>query len=275
MLNIKQLKNEWQDLKALIREELLRLEWMYFNNKNELNDPIFFIHLPKTAGTSFRMMLFKKVLQSEVYPNIKDITDHGGNYPNLAQARNFLQNSFRQETKLLIGHYPYAFKELIPKNFKVITFLREPIDRTISNLQHFKRSRQEDQHLSLSAIFDKYQDHLSNFQTRYICDNSMANGMYFYHQKDLNEQALIQSKINLENCDLVGITERFKDSIYLAEQLLGCKLGKPLKKNVNKAGSLYDIEPNLVNKLKPHLELDILLYEHAMKLFETKLKSVQ
>ena len=44
-------------------------------------DKKFFIHIPKTAGTSMRMMLYDIFEQESILPNQQDIKNNGGGYP--------------------------------------------------------------------------------------------------------------------------------------------------------------------------------------------------
>ena len=38
----------------------------------------FFVHIPKTAGSSFRNMLYRQFEQDVIYPNLKDIKNNNG-----------------------------------------------------------------------------------------------------------------------------------------------------------------------------------------------------
>lgn len=228
---------------------------------------IFFIHIPKTAGTSFRVMLYKKVPQKRIFPNWKDIADTQGKYPDFQQTINHLQSIQTKIPFMIFGHFPYALNSILPNSYQSFIFLREPIARTISNLLHFQRTEAENHNLKLVEIFIKFQKHLQNLQTRYLCDNSVSHSMVFNHNKKLNKNALEQAKANLEKCTFVGITERFPESITIAETLLGAKLGQPLKRNVAPE-VISTPDPDLVAYIKPFLELDLELYQHALQLFE-------
>lgn len=264
----------WSGLKKMLQDEMTRFEIRYFNRSRRLSDPIFFIHLPKTAGTSFRIMLFRKIRQDEIFPNWEDIQSYGGKYPDISQAQQFIQHHFREQIKLFVGHYPFAFRERLPVPFKIITFVREPVDRTISNLRHFKRSKVEDKDLSLSEIFEKYKTHLANFQTRYLSDPMMSRDMYYYNHKPMDKRALDQAKAHLADCDLVGVTERFEESVRLAESILGFSLGNPLKENSSAGKAASQIDPELIATLRLHLKLDLALYDYALQLFDRKVQSI-
>lgn len=266
MSSKKRLKRYWINYLLSCRTDFDNLKSKMGFKKISLNEPVFFIHLPKTAGTSFRMMLYKKLPQYSIFPNWKDIAQYNGEYPNLEEAKRVLFQKQYTNIRLVNGHYPFALKSLLPDNYQIFIFLREPMSRTISNLVHFKKSKPENENLSLRDIFLKYKNHLSNLQTRFLCDASLTAPMKFYKPGRLDENDLLQAKSHLASCRFVGITEYFEESIKIAEQTIGFKLGASLRKNVSESYNDL-IDPSLKSLLEENLELDKKLYQYGLKLF--------
>jgi len=97
------------------------------------NDRIVNIHIPKTAGTTFNT-----ILESLVW-GFDRCTEW--NFPELANDK---LEKIRQY-HFFIGHFSYSlFSEIIfPKGFIGLTFLREPVSRTLSYLRFIHQQFQQ------------------------------------------------------------------------------------------------------------------------------------
>ena len=253
----------------------LRYQWMRRTQRSRYvpEIPIYLIHIPKTAGTSFRNMLFRVIDQDVCFPNLQDLGLRNGDYPAFADLEATLAEANR-EIRFLAGHYPFAAGELLPEPRQYFVFLRDPVARTISNLKHFKQNEPSCQELSLLEIFDRYEAHLENFQTRFLCDTSMAYSSTLHRPDLLTQASLDHAKVNLDKCTFIGLTEEFETSLAMVESLLGISLGRELKRNVSKPNN-ESLDAALINRLKPHLALDADLYQHALELFERQKTPVQ
>lgn len=228
--------------------------------------PIFFLHIPKTAGTSFRNMIFRSIDQKYIFPNFEDFGKNEGHYYSLDDFENFLARN-KRKIYFYSGHYPMLAGSNLPQDVHYYVFLREPISRTISNLHHFQIKYPENKHLALSEVFDKYQSHLVNLQTRFLAF-SKPEHLNHYYGPIISEEFLEMAKENLRNCHFIGITERFSESIIAAERLLNTKLGNQLKRNVTPTNKKLSIEKSLEKRIKASLNLDIQLYQYALELFD-------
>ncbi|PHN06452.1 sulfotransferase family 2 domain-containing protein [Flavilitoribacter nigricans] len=231
--------------------------------------PIFFIHIPKTAGTSFRNMLFRLIDQEVSFPSLQDLGKNDGNYLTFEEVREILPLEQRK-ILFLTGHFPFAAGELLAAPVEYYVFLRDPIDRTISNLLHFQRNYPENKDRSLLEVFEKHRGHLQNLQTRFLSVSTLDQMEAFYQPDMISKKHLDLAKANLEKCTFVGLTERFSDSLLMAEQLLGAKLGSQLKRNVAPISAKQQLDPLLVEQIQPYLELDQELYHFALQLFEKR-----
>ncbi len=87
--------------------------------------PLFFMHIPKTAGTSMRLFL-------ETQYNDRDICLEEGWYT----VKSLDQIAGKQ---LIRGHFQYNLRQRLPPDAKLLTVLRDPIARTLSSLKHLQR----------------------------------------------------------------------------------------------------------------------------------------
>lgn len=120
-----------------------RVEVMFSNGKRLPHSPIFvdvppkreprhggtvlFMHIAKTAGTTFREAMVENYTQSEVaylYP-----------HPPGFQPGHFelLPAEQRAKFRLVVGHFVYGIHALIPGAVRYVTVVREPVHRVISH----------------------------------------------------------------------------------------------------------------------------------------------
>jgi len=234
----------------------------YNNQKTTAEEVFYFIHIPKTCGTSFRFMLYNQFPQNQIYPNMSDLRESGGKYLKFKEIIS-KKEDIQDSTHLFMGHYPFqGGNKIFTKPINYLTFLRDPVKRTISNIQHLQRIKPEYKNDSISEIFEE--EHLSqkDLQTRFLSDSPF--------KKPTHIDRLEESKKNLEKIKFIGIAERFEESIELIEHTFNWKLGEILRLNQKKEDKNNELSEDLLNKIKAINELDIELYEYACQLFEKR-----
>ncbi len=226
-------------------------------NKNEEN--FFFIHIPKTAGTSFRLMLYDIFDQKNIFPNLEDIQSNNGKYPKI-QALKARSKDKQNEIKILSGHFPHSNGVIFPNKPKHLVFLRKPLNRAVSNLFHLQRLNEKHKDKSLEEIFEMSYHSVNCLQVRYL-----ANAV---GKKNLTQNDLNIAKENLRNCHFLGITERFDESIDAATKVFGWDFPKKRKDNVNHHKNYDLLSDELLLKIKEANKMDEELYNYALELFD-------
>ena len=90
-------------------------------------DRVVFIHIPKTAGITFRTILGSKVFGLQLFPEI------------ILEKLLALPIKEIKKYQFFMGHFPYWHLDYVfPEGFIGLTFLREPVSRTISHFQYLK-----------------------------------------------------------------------------------------------------------------------------------------
>jgi hypothetical protein len=156
-----------------------------------------FIHIPKTAGTSFR-----KAAKQEM----KCIWDYGPNSPETsklfsettysAKANEIPQRISEKGIELISGHFKAdKYAELIP-NSRLIAFVRDPVDRLISEYNHHVR------HGGYNQSIEVY------------CNNAGHH----------NKQTDFFSSLYVSDFFFVGVTERYSESLRVFNTLSGLSL---------------------------------------------------
>ena len=202
-----------------------------------------FIHIPKTAGSSFNFILENSFGLSACHTNHtkKKVFDQ--------QDLDFAQRFFPR-LRCLSGHNlidPLRLK--IPNPF-YLTFLREPVARLLSH----------------------YQDSvLKGDNTKTFEESVCSRGIFENLQvKSLaGEPNLDKAKHVLEQCHFVGLTEKFDFSLHLLERLCPLKLNlNYVRRRVARSNDIkkaIQSDPRLMELAREKNELDLQLYEFAVK----------
>lgn len=216
--------------------------------------PLFFVHIPKTAGTSFRLgaeQIFKKtrivydygkgsaetsdVVQSYLYPPPSDFWQFG-------------QACLRQETAMVGGHVNAGrFVSLFGVG-QTLTFVREPLQRMASEYAHFVR------HYGYKGSFH-------DFYSR--------PGMH-------NRQSKILHSVDLEAIGFVGITERYAESLKVLNAHFGIDIPQREDNRGKKSvEAVHEIPAEDEAEFKRLNKQDIALYQRAVDLFDARERCFQ
>ena len=243
--------------------------------------PLAFIHIPKCSGTSFENYLatssqFKGRCNCFTGVDLQGRLEDFGSY-----LRRNASSSF------VFGHIYYAVYERYIPNALFATFLRDPVQRTISQYKSWhdpKNFQPKDPHYIKStpavkealeftqrATLEEFvktnnsiviSGALGNIQTRML--SSYENVSFEMH--------LESAKENLAKCIFFGLTEKFEESIGLFQSTFPDAPAYALKP-VHENRSLVevsDISSETMDIIKEQVSFDILLYDFAKTLFEER-----
>lgn len=225
----------------------------------------FFMHIPKTAGTSFRTMLYEQFEQREIYPNVQEMKNKRRRPYTSVEALDKINPNRIKNIRLLVGHLPIVAPEKIFDDCLNLVFLREPTERAISNIYHLKlmqKGMSEFRDMAPEEIFEKQPRRFINRQIRFFLKD--GDTIRNIGKKDLN-----RAKRNLKKFDFIGLTEDFDRSVKVAEKLFSWELGEVKKKNTvgSKKGKKV-ISTELRAKLDEVNKYDKEFYDFGKELFE-------
>ena len=206
--------------------------------------PYLFIHIPKTAGTSFR-----RSMESHFGWHLV-LCDYGVEEGRTSSLVRKLSKSSVGELqnylcsyRLICGHISLQKYLMLTGLQRCLTFVREPLQRSFSAYQHAFR-------------LQGYNGTLREFSSR---------------QQDLQSRLL--SGLPLEALAFVGIGERYLESLQLLKAQFPDLELEEFRENVNevKLDEFYQFNSEEEQLLREHNQQDLQLYEKAKRLFEERL----
>lgn len=236
---------------------------------------VIFIHIPKTAGTSFYENCY---YQYSLFSFFRYLDYQHGDLTQVSddfriQDYKALPELLRRRILLHAGHMPFGFHTASHDDFRYATFLRDPVSRIVSNYHHMKLHAHpmnkviNEEGISLKDFIadSRFQDG-QNFMTRILSGT--------FGQIDVDERCYLAALSNIEKHQvLVGIQEYFEESLALFAMELGWK--KPLIfTHANKGGLEREgVDLQLTEWIRDKNQWDVRLYEVMKKSFERKLQA--
>jgi hypothetical protein len=211
-----------------------------------------FVHIPKTAGTSFRGALAdyfgKENIELDYGPTSNESTDLCKEFlykDNQNDTFNLAAACDDNDKKLLAGHFGAMKYAVFWGAGKTSTFIREPLERAISEYKHYVK-------------FNEYQKSFDDFIST----------------KDFqNRQSRYLNQIAWKAFLLVGITERYQESLDLFKYQSGISL--PIQKLNQNSQSFEAISDETMQKFKDINKTDYDLYNNANVYLDKRLSSAK
>jgi hypothetical protein len=250
---------------------------------------VFFVHVPKTGGTSLRDLLSARFAPSEV----------------LAFERHDSSDTRREKlgrldrAAFVHGHVPYALVDHFARRPVVVTILRDPIDRAISAFRYMRLqapaiadaaragrvapARARDYAAAARLSLGEFvrdepvaaARHLGNLQSGLLSTPRVTER--FEYQDDyaivVTDDDLTRAKAHLAACDVVALTERLDASLPMLARALGTRPFGAIG-TANRTAAREPLPPRDAATMAALGDLthqDRALYTYAQALFDTRL----
>ncbi len=240
------------------------------------SDQLVFVHIPKTAGTTLRTILEAHFRPEETYQPYHTAE--------LERVRPGELDAYR----FVRGHLFYdVLRRLLTGTPTCITFLRDPIERTLSAYGHVKNHFDPREHVWTDGMdLEEYVYSLpaqcdTNIQTRMLgavldCTDGVAWPEALRREMDeavlgMHVRAADAMRV-LDEIAFFGVAERFDDSLALLAHMLGLRVPQTsIRRNVALRRQARDLAPrHVLDRLVELNQEDIELYSYAARTFETR-----
>lgn len=239
--------------------------------------PLFFMHIPKTAGMSMRLYLSGQYRTHHVCPYVR----WSGLIGREDEVRAF---------RLVQGHFRYNLRHLMAEDARMLVMLREPLRRTVSALRHLQRdpSFHQDHVLARDLTIAEILRHpglmknQENVQARFLCASQTPEEVSAYlTQADDHADAgdneeppdLELAQERLTGIDFVGLTENIDAVVSSMADAMSYHPPRYfllINNDPEHTDPLHQLSAEDMEILRAHNSIDLQLYQFAANLLERR-----
>jgi len=236
----------------------------------------YFLHIPKTGGTTFTSFLDSHYKSDRIFPY--QTWNHY--LPN--------KNIKLKHYALARGHFGYSFRHLFPhENIRYMTMLRNPVERVISQYHHMTVDKKNNNWIldlpygSLEDMLEKVPEFFFNKQVKHLAIDfnvlkSVNDKKFLYEScKQMNSVGQISDLYDLacerlEKFYFVGVLEHYEESMQKLCKLMRWSMPHKIQHlNIlpnKKPASEYDTK--IIDRINELNEYDFKLYDFAKKILK-------
>jgi hypothetical protein len=237
----------------------------------------FFIHVMKTAGTTFSRELKQQFAPETIYPCAGiDYAEERGEGPDAyikIPRLLALPADRRAGVQVYTGHFPFWVAAALDPALVTLTLLREPVERSLSALRHFKREPAY-RHLSLEEIYDDrliFRFYVENHQTKVFGLGPDDNEDAINCGLTIDDARFARAQQNLAAVDVIGLTEKYPAFIDEVRSRFGWwPAGVDTDRRENASREGWAAEPELCERIAADSAYDVQFYEYAKELIAAR-----
>jgi hypothetical protein len=229
-------------------------------------EAVIFLHVPKTAGTTLNRLIEWEYPLFQMYSVDPVFFTWSASHLRRLPPRRL------KKTRMFKGHMLFGLHEILPQPATYITVLRDPIDRVMSAF-YFAHT------YKLHPLYRKFRREkwtLEDFVRRLPRDNVQCKIVAGAEYNLPCTKAIFeQAKENLlRHFSVVGLSERFEESLALMKLRFGWKLWRYSSFNVTRARpKKQDLSQGTLDLIAAKNSFDLALYECAANIFQTAINT--
>ena len=235
-----------------------------------MSQPLFFLHIPKTAGTTLNAILDDNFAGQPVLDVYTE-----------SQQRRLKETTYAQiaQYALVRGHmFISDFRDILdgPVRFRVFTFLRDPVNRVVSEY-HFLRTWPKSH---LYRFLNEHDVSLAEYVTSQRPElrargcNAMVNSLCGVGAPTVEERLERAWHHLRERFVFFGILERFDESVLLLNTTLDLARSFYEKQNVRARQGVRPVSGADMELIREHNQADITLYDRACREFDARIRGL-
>jgi hypothetical protein len=223
---------------------------------------LLFLHIPKAAGSTLNKIIERQYPARSIY---KIDTEEPQRSMDEFKA---LPPTAKAQLKVLLGHMPFGFHQYFTQPTTYITILRDPVDRIVSMYFYILRHKKHYLHKELTSrnisleefVSEGYSPETENGMVKAISANFTPWG-------GATRADLETALANVEkHFSVVGISERFDETLWLMKKRFGWRFPYYLKENVTPERPAKErISPEALQTIQKNNLLDQELYDYAQQ----------
>jgi hypothetical protein len=229
----------------------------------------FYVHVQKAAGTELRERLKRHFAAQQMYPDPTD-GDIFAVAPQVSVRQLLTRWEQRKaEIEIITGHFPYSTTELLDAEFVTISVLREPVDRTLSQLRHHRKLNPQARDVPLEAIYEEvfrpalFANHMVkmfSLTAEEIATSAARDTWAMVMRVEFTAERLARAKEHVGKLDVLGLHDHFDEFCAELQSRFGWQLGDPLYANRT---ALEEVTPSLRARIAADNAMDVELFEYA------------
>jgi hypothetical protein len=223
------------------------------------DDVLYYTHIPKTAGMTFRTIIEDHFDHAEICPATLDEEVEA-----IADLTPY---------RLFRGHLVYVdFKTLLPqKQIINLTMLREPIAQLVSHYHYIHRMPEDPFYPQVKDM--TLEDYAANFTLGELKRNVQTYHIAKAARFDIDHlpaQEIFEIAVaSLNHFAFAGLVERFQDSLFLLSYIFGWR---PIVNNrsENVTQNTPPIPESTLQLIQENTRYDQLIYQYAQQIFSDR-----
>lgn len=239
------------------------------------HEALIFLHIPKTAGITLHRIISRQFPKNATY-NTADYKRRSGETRRINALKQLPEADRARIRYLRLHPGPFGVHDYFPQPCKYVTILRDPVDRVISAYFFILRNpvlRNEVFGDKVTPDSTSLEDFVRTWRNNWNLQTLMVSGIAAESVTDpvnLRSDVMAIAKRNIQDhFALVGLSERFDESLALLRRIFGWRNTLYSKQNVTKKRPRKeDIPKKTLRLIEGYNELDIDLYDYARGEFE-------